>query len=223
MEHETTIPQELVGYWDFEQEPNESNELMSIGSDKNLKGFMIDVITEGEGMNEYAPRQMVFGTGAPFISGTNFKIETTPSWKLDGANITIPATGNGEAGSVSVTYPTEGNYDATLTLTNGWGSVSKTFSSVQVGAGVGIEEEDLAAAYEAYPNPFYNDLNVRFATEGNYTINIYNANGALIDQIVANVEAGESLPVVVNGGAGVYFINVVKDGKIMDALKVIKR
>ena len=223
MQHTTEIPAELVGYWDFEQEPNENNELMSTGSDKNLKGFLIDVITEGEGRNVFAPRQMVFGTGAPFIAGENYKIETVPSWKLEGANITVPAEGNGEAGKIQVTYPEKGKYDATLTLTNGWGSVSKTFSSVTVGTGEGIAEEDLAAAYEAYPNPFYNDLNVRFATEGNYTIYIYNANGALINRIAADVEAGEELPVVVNGGAGVYFINVVKDGKIMDALKVIKR
>ena len=36
MEHQTVIPESLIGYWDFETEPNENNEIIRENSQKKL-------------------------------------------------------------------------------------------------------------------------------------------------------------------------------------------
>ena len=51
MEHQTVIPESLIGYWDFETEPNENNEILSTGSNKTLKGYMTEIKTVSQGVN----------------------------------------------------------------------------------------------------------------------------------------------------------------------------
>lgn len=224
MEHQTVIPESLIGYWDFETEPNENNELFSTGSNKTLKGYMTKIETVSQGVNEYVPVDITYGTGAPFISGSVFKVETKPSWKLEEAQIQGDIEGTGEAGSVVATYPSEGEFNAVLTLENGWGSVSKTYRSVTVkDDGVGITDKELEVAYNAYPNPFVDELNIRFANEGIYTIEVFDATGKMIEAKETAVVDGENVHLSVNGAAGIYFINIKQETKVLKALKVIKK
>lgn len=223
MEHLTTIPESLIGYWDFETEPNENNEIFSTGSNKNLKGYMTEIKTVSQGVNQYVPVDITYGTGAPFISGSIFKVETKPVWKLEEAQIKGAVTGTGESGNVVAAYPSEGEFNATLTLENGWGSVSKTYRSVTVTKGVGISDSELGIAYNAYPNPFVNELNVRFANEGTYSIEVFDATGKMIEAKETTVANGGDIHLTVNGAAGIYFINIKQDAKILKALKVIKK
>ena len=224
MEHQTVIPESLIGYWDFETEPNENNEILSTGSNKALKGYMTEIKTVSQGVNQYVPVDITYGTGAPFISGSIFKVETKPSWKLEEAQIQGDITGTGEAGSVVAAYPSEGEFNAILTLENGWGSVSKTYRSVTVkDGGVGFADNELEIAYNAYPNPFVDELNIRFANEGTYAIEVFDAAGKKIDAKETTVADGENIHLSVNGAAGIYFINIKQDTKILKALKVIKK
>ena len=224
MEHQTVIPESLIGYWDFETEPNENNEILSTGSNKTLKGYMTEIKTVSQGVNQYVPVDITYGTGAPFISGSIFKVETKPSWKLEEAQIQGDITGTGEAGSVVAAYPSEGEFNAILTLENGWGSVSKTYRSVTVtDGGVGFADNELEIAYNAYPNPFVDELNIRFANEGTYAIEVCDAAGKMIDAKETTVADGENIHLSVNGAAGIYFINIKQDTKILKALKVIKK
>jgi len=224
MEHQTVIPESLIGYWDFETEPNENNEILSTGSNKTLKGYMTEIKTVSQGVNQYVPVDITYGTGAPFISGSIFKVETKPSWKLEEAQIQGDITGTGEAGSVVAAYPSEGEFNAILTLENGWGSVSKTYRSVTVtDGGVGFADNELEIAYNAYPNPFVDELNIRFANEGTYAIEVFDAAGKMIDAKETTVADGENIHLSVNGAAGIYFINIKQDTKILKALKVIKK
>ena len=224
MEHQTVIPESLIGYWDFETELKENNEILSTGSNKTLKGYMTEIKTVSQGVNQYVPVDITYGTGAPFISGSIFKVETKPSWKLEEAQIQGDITGTGEAGSVVAAYPSEGEFNAILTLENGWGSVSKTYRSVTVtDGGVGFADNELEIAYNAYPNPFVDELNIRFANEGTYAIEVFDAAGKMIDAKETTVADGENIHLSVNGAAGIYFINIKQDTKILKALKVIKK
>lgn len=127
MQHQTTLPTGLVGYWDFEANTDATNKMFSSGTDKAIYAGIQDFARS-------APLQPVsFGPGVPFIQGTNYQITTTADWKLDGAEITTQPTGTGEAGNVAVKYLNNGLYRATLTLKNGWGNSAKTFEFVKVG------------------------------------------------------------------------------------------
>lgn len=224
MEHQTVIPESLIGYWDFETEPNENNEILSTGSDKTLKGYMTEIKTVSQGVNQYVPVDITYGTGAPFISGSIFKVETKPSWKLEDAQINGDIAGTGEAGSVLAAYPSEGEFNAILTLENGWGAVSQTYRSVTVkDDGSGFADSELEIAYNAYPNPFVDELNIRFVNGGTYTVEVFDATGKTVSVKETMVADGENVHLSVNGAAGIYFINIKQDSKILKALKIIKK
>lgn len=218
MEHQTEIPESLIGYWDFETDANAENKIYSIGSNKKLEAF----VNEKSG-TEYVPLQMTFAPGAPFIAGTNYKIETLPTWNIRGAELTN-TTGSDETGSVTATYAKEGTYSATLTLSNGWGSDTKTFEFVTVeGGGLGIEDDQLEAAFSAYPNPFIEEVHVRFANEGVYDIEVFDIAGKMFSAQQVKASAGEYVNIAVNGASGTYFIKIKEGNKTMKALKVIKK
>lgn len=222
MEHQTVIPESLIGYWDFETDADENNKIYSTGK-QPFEAYMTEIKTVSKGNNEYIPVQMTFGTGAPFIQGDKYKIQTQPSWKLEEASDIRVSEGTDLAGSATAIYKKDGVYSATLTLANGWGEATKTFQFVTVdGSGVGIPESELGVAYNAYPNPFVNELYVRFADEGTYTIEVFDAAGKLVETQETTVADGGDIHLSVNGAAGIYFINIKQDAKILKALKVIK-
>ncbi|MBO5720471.1 MAG: LamG domain-containing protein, partial [Bacteroidales bacterium] len=111
----------FIGYWDFETDSQSDNSLLSIGANKALKSYLYDP-TVKENSN-YTIKETTFAAGAPFVSGTNYKIETLPTWKFKGGSIQS-ATGDKASGEASVSYYKEGIFPATLTLTNGWGTDS---------------------------------------------------------------------------------------------------
>lgn len=66
-------------------------------------------------------------------------------------------------------------------------------------------------------------MNIRFANEGTYAIEVFDAAGKMIDAKETTVADGENIHLSVNGAAGIYFINIKQDTKILKALKVIKK
>lgn len=223
MDHQTVIPEGLIGYWDFETDADENGKLKSTGTNKNLIAYTADSKTMGEGNNEYPPTESTFAPGAPFIAGSNYLITTTPSWKSGKGSSVKDVLGNGEAGSSNITFSKEGTYTATLTLSNGWGSDTKTFEYVTVKAGSSIDATEMNAAYNAYPNPFYNEVNVRFEEAGKYMVEILNTTGTTIDMHTVEVNAGGFVTMNVSGNPGIYLIHIKRDGKTLRALKVIKK
>lgn len=223
MKHQTEIPEGLSGYWDFESEVDENNYMLSTGTEKNLKAAVVAVQVLGEGNNDYVNQPVSYGAGAPFITGQNYKIETIPTWKLGvDATITEASKYTSTAGSIKANYAKSGLYEATLTLTNSWGTDSKTFQYVKVGDGSGIEEND-AINFSAYPNPFVDEVNVQFVNGGTYTVEIHNLAGQLVSTESLQVNAGEFVNMNVSGSAGTYFITVKDNGKVLKSLKVIKK
>lgn len=54
-------------------------------------------------------------------------------------------------------------------------------------------------------------------------MNVFDAAGKMIDAKETTVADGENIHLSVNGAAGIYFINIKQDTKILKALKVIKK
>lgn len=228
MEHieDSSIPVSLIGYWDFESEVNEQGSLNSTGTNKNITGAIMTqqaVAGGNEGETEWVPSTIAFAPGAPFIPGTNYRIETSAQWSLGDATVVTPGDGNAEAGSATIKYNEAGDKTATVTLVNGWGSDSKTFNYVRVeDNSTDIDELD-DATFSAYPNPFENEVNIQFAKEGEYELQVYSTVGSLVYSETVNVSNNQFVSVTVNAPKGSYFVQILKDGKSVKVIKLIKK
>ena len=63
---------------------------------------------------------------------------------------------------------------------------------------------------------------VNFATEGNYTVNVYNAAGQLVASKAQFMNAGQTAQIAL-GQAGVYVLSVQKDGKAVANVKLLNK
>ncbi|MBR5324348.1 MAG: T9SS type A sorting domain-containing protein [Muribaculaceae bacterium] len=210
----------LIGYWDFETDANADNNVISpiYYNNKQLKSGIYEITTVSEGNNQYLPKEITYAAGAPFISGTNYKIETLPTWKFKGGSI-LSSAGNKSTGSAKVVYTEEGNYPAILTLSNGWGSDTK---QVQMIVETGIEDVTLEEM-RAFPNPFENEVYVAFAAAGDYTAEIYDYTGRLINTLAVSAVAGAAYEIPVDGESGIYFIKVKGEAGLLSVMKVVKK
>lgn len=224
MGHFTEIPDGLVGYWDFETDADEDGYIYSTGTNKSLKAAVLTSASTGEseGATSFSTMPATFEAGAPFISGS-FEVKTLPNWGLVRNAATANEVVTPTAGSVDVTYSEDGEYQATLTLSNSWGSDSKTFPLVVVEGGTGIEDAS-AVSTDVYPNPFENELYINFVEEGTYTVQVYGLAGNLVSEQAMSAVAGDVIRVSVNAAPGTYLVKVLnKDAETVKAVKVIKK
>ena len=108
-----------------------------------------------------------------------------------------------------------------MTLSNDWGSDTKTIM-VYVVYMDGIEDPSLSEM-QAFPNPFENEVYLKFVESGDYTIEVYDYSGCLINTSLLSVNDGEIVNIPINGQSGIYFIKVKCDGELLDVMKVIKK
>lgn len=217
------IPENMVGYWTYETEPNEEGAFMNEGSKEGVLGGLHSYTAgAGEGEGNFKWESASYAPGCPFVAGTSYPVTTSPKWTINKGNITN-ASGSDTEGSAQVTFAKNGIYSATLTLENGWGTDSKTFEFITVGNPDGVEEVNLEAELKAYPNPFIDHVNVKFTVEGIYTVRICDMNGTVVCEKAQQVAAGEMIRINVNVGGGTYIGQVLKDGKLVRAVKLLKK
>ena len=223
MKHQSSsvTDSDFIGYWDFESEAQSDNTMKSIGYNKDLVSGTYEIKTISQGNNQYMPQSISFAAGAPFISGTNYKIETLPSWKLKKASL-ISSEGNKDAGNAKVIYAEAGDYTATLTLSNGWGSDTKTIDVVTIYP-TGVEDVAVEEMMKAFPNPFENEVYVSFVEEGIYTVELYDNAGRMLNQASVAATAGEVINIPVDGEAGIYFLKVKGEEGLLKVMKVAKK
>ena len=219
MQHQPTAPAGLIGYWDFETDPRADHTILSTGTNKSLIAGIYEVIMLSEKESDFRPQPFSFAPGAPFIAGDVYKVTTTPKWTYKGATV-VESAGDGKSGHSKVFYQNEGNYSANLTLENSWGSDSKPINFISVTTGI---EDVTLEEMMAFPNPFEDEVYVRFANEGSYTVDIFDNAGRQISSRNASVDAGEMMNISVNGASGIYFIKISKEGTLFKAIKVIKK
>ena len=219
---ENEVPEGLQGYFTFEKMNNDGTfpNLGKGGSEHT--GRLVQLVGSG-GENtstaSYEPQHADNNVlGYPGIEGT---LEVTPTytWTLEGAT-----TPNVEGATPTVTYTNAGKVGATLTLSNRWGEATLTKTElVEVTASTGINGVENGVAFEAFPNPFVESVNLRFAEGGTYTLNVLNANGVLVQSNLLTTAAGEVTNVSVTGAKGLYILQIVKNGKTYKTIKLVKK
>ena len=214
----SNLPSGMVAFWDFETKATD-NAFSSVGPMAGIKAGIQDMVaggTEGQATLQYLEPD--YTIGCPFISGTNFKVETKPSWTSDNATFT-DVTGNGEAGSANVSFRADGYYDVTLTLSNSLGSAQKTFSVIKVGNPDAINTVE-AVDLKAYT--VGEDAVVEFAEAGSYEVSVFTTDGTQVARKAAQLQSGNVVNVHL-AKAGIYVLNVKKDGKTVRTVKLIRK
>lgn len=218
MQHIDNPSEALIGYWDFETDPAADGNIYSTGSNKTLTASMMTFANPLEYLEE------TFAAGAPFISGTNYKIETLPTWEFHKTATINSATGNTTAGTAKVEYSEGGTYTATLTLSNGWGSSESKSIDVVVVKQTSDVDEVSAVDTRVYPNPFVDELFVNFAEKGAYTIQVFDLAGSLVSSHAVDAAGGEVIRVSVNATPGSYIVRMANaEGKTVKTVKLIKQ
>ena len=104
-----------------------------------------------------------------------------------------------------------------------WGSDIKSVEIAVIDWPYGVEDA-VIEEMGVYPNPFTDFINMSFAKEGLYTIEIVALDGKLIESKQINATTNECVRVDVDGEKGMYIIKVKNNnGTAVRTLKVIKK
>lgn len=212
-----SLPAGVMAFWDFEKKATD-NYFTSAGT-KAVNGGMQDMVAGGgEGQATLKFVEPTYIAGSPFVSGETYKVETKPSWTSKNATF-ADITGNGEAGSANVSFRTGGDYDVTLTLSNALGKAEKTFSVIKVAYPTGV---DAVETTEMKAYTVGEDAVVEFAEAGAYEVSVYTTAGEQVARKAAQLNAGNVVNVHL-AKAGIYVLNVKKDGKTVRTVKLIRK
>lgn len=212
-----SLPAGVMAFWDFEKKATD-NVFTSVGT-KAVKAGMQDMVAGGgEGQATLQFVEPTYIAGSPFVSGETYKVETKPSWTAKNATF-ADITGNGEEGSANVSFRTGGDYDVTLTLSNALGKAEKTFSVIKVAYPTGVDAVE-GAEMKAYT--VGEDAVVEFAEAGAYEVSVYTTAGEQVARKAAQLNAGNVVNVHL-AKAGIYVLNVKKDGKTVRTVKLIRK
>lgn len=212
-----SLPAGVMAFWDFEKKA--TNNVFTSAGTKAVNGGMQDMVAGGgEGQATLQFVEPTYIAGSPFVSGETYKVETKPSWTSKNATF-ADITGNGEAGSANVSFRTGGDYDVTLTLSNALGKAEKTFSVIKVAYPTGV---DAVESTEMKAYTVGEDAIVEFAEAGAYEVSVYTTAGEQVARKAAQLNAGNVVNVHL-AKAGIYVLNVKKDGKTVRTVKLIRK
>lgn len=212
-----SLPAGVMAFWDFEKKA--TNNVFTSAGTKAVNGGMQDMVAGGgEGQATLQFVEPTYIAGSPFVSGETYKVETKPSWTSKNATF-ADITGNGEAGSANVSFRTGGDYDVTLTLSNALGKAEKTFSVIKVAYPTGV---DAVESTEMKAYTVGEDAVVEFAEAGAYEVSVYTTAGEQVARKAAQLNAGNVVNVHL-AKAGIYVLNVKKDGKTVRTVKLIRK
>ena len=231
MQDFTSAPSGLSALYTFDNELNADNTFSPVMGSKTTKAAIYKVggtVDGVEGSAVYENADPNFVAGYPLLSGSS-EVKTVATWKIPGADITNQSNSNATAvkatgelsGSVQATWPTEGEREIALTLSNDYGTVTKTIKAVHViDPATGIqavagEEGDVKVAADE------NDVLVTLPTEGQYELHLVAANGRVAGQKSGHY-AAHTTAVLHLGHPGVYILEVRRDGQLLPSVKFVK-
>lgn len=216
------VPEGLQAYYKFESLDATDSTFANYGhAGAQYKAKMVRMVGSGGETTSSASYKKqdadISTTGYPGVPGS-LEIKTERKLMVNGARI------SSETDKYAVvSYASAGTYDATLTLTNAWGEAEQKLSeavTISVDKGVGSVEQN---EFSVFPNPFVESVNFRFAEDGAYTINILSVNGVLLQSNAVSASAGRVVNVAISGPKGMYLVQVVKDGRVYKAVKILKQ
>lgn len=210
----TEIPENLKGYWMFEDRyATNAKKFPNLGKAGDYPGGCFKGINMGDN-NNLDPNVVA---GSSWLSGST-PLKATLTWDFKGAS-NVDLT-NPDA--PVVTYDKEGEYPATLTVTNAWGTSTKTVN-IKATTTVGIKDGKADKAVVVTPTTVEENFNVRLLDGGKYTISVYSANGMLVKKQVNDCLDNEVVQVSLNAPSGVYFVKVLKNEMPLEFVKIIKK
>ena len=216
-----TAPSGLQGYWTFENTITDATGL-KVFPNLGQKGSSYTaayVLMEEDGNNQV--EKIIDGQngelGNPMINGS-LQVKTTKEWNLPSAVVEQSTSDN-----ATISYNAVGTYTAGLTLKNMWGSDIKSVEIAVIDWPYGVEDA-VIEEMGVYPNPFTDFINMSFAKEGLYTIEIVALDGKLIESKQVNVTTNECVRVDINGEKGIYIVKVKNiNGTAVRTMKLIKK
>ena len=219
-----TAPSGLQGYWTFEtsQENSDGKRVFPNLGQKGTSYVAEMISTQGAENGEDGIEETVLDAsndelGNPMINGS-YNVTTTTEWNLPNADVKAK---NDQGATIS--YNAIGDYTAGLTLKNMWGSDTKEIDIIVVPYPYGVEESEIETM-GVYPNPFTDFVNLSFAKEGVYSIEIVAIDGKLIESKSLSVSANEIVRVDINGDKGLYLLKVKADnGTAVRTIKIVKK
>lgn len=215
----------LKGFWNFEEDQVLDKGFVNKAINGPKEAYLIygqQQTISGEGRTKivYAPAN--WEAGSPFLSGTNYQVETKPTWSFAKATLSDQKSDK-TSGSVKVTYKKSGVFTGMLTLTNSWGTATKLFEGITVASSDNVEMTD-EISLAAFPNPFVETMNIRFAAAGAYKVSIFDLSGTLVSSQAVEAEAGGIVTVNLDAPAGIYLLRVqTAEGKLLQTVKLQKK
>lgn len=214
-----TVPENLLGYFDFEDAPQADGRFLSKGKKDFCAGTHDYGNGEKEGQGVLLWTQPEFCAGTPFVGERSWQVTTTPEWEADNATIEA-ASGNAEAGSARVRFFNQGVYDVNLRLKNEYGDDRKSII-VLVGetsvSNVGADRLNVS------PSLFDDSFNVTFDASGTYQLTVTGADGSILFRRQVTVDAGETIGVTPNAASGLCLLTVTRAGNAPATIKLIKK
>lgn len=215
-------PDGLEGYFTFENQATDDDGMPyfvneGLASAAVPGGYMTTGKEENGATVDIKQNQFTTTNGVPMIEGTQPVKFESAKWMVDGA-ILNTATET----AANATYNKQGTYPVTLTLSNSWGTTSKTLNDyIVVKSTVGIDNATTQEGYMIYPRPFEGEVGLLFAEEGNFEVMAFDMSGRRVAQRTYQALAGEVSALSMKGAAaGTYVVTIMKDGKCVRSLKV---
>lgn len=212
----------LRAYFDFENEPLASGDIRSAVGE-HVTGHLTGLTWKGEGNQAWEKATVPpFGPSNGWVVGDTYPIETTASWSAKKAQIS-GTTNDDTSGSAKAQWSALGVYPVTLTLENAWGKDTKTFNVINVVKTPSSVEAVEMLDLTVYPNPFVEDVRLRFAEAGRYDVALYDLSGRLVSRSAVVAEAASFHTLHVDAPSGLYLMRVAREGKVITTVKLQKR
>lgn len=214
-------PDGLEGYFTFENQQTDADGNIYFPNEGNAAAAVAGAyMTTGQDQNgtnvDVKQNQLTTALGVPAIEGSLPITFESSKWMLDGAQLNTFTESTANA-----TYNQEGTFPVTLTLTNSWGTTSKTINDyIVVKTSSGIDNAKTAEGYMIYPRPFENKVNLLFAEDGNFEVLAFDTAGRRVAQRTFQATTGEVSELSLQGAKGTYVVTILKDGKCVRSVKV---
>ena len=213
------LPTNVLAYWGFDTDADENYFFTAMGTKPEAKVCAFKIVAGiNEGSGTQTPQFPLYTSGTPFIEGSTYMIETLPTWTAKRAVIS-EAAGNSTAGTAKLSYAKPDDRIVTLTLANTLGSDSKDYPVFSIKT-TGVENMNEAGELRTYT--VEDLLFVEFAEDGNYQVSVYTVSGVLAAQKAETLHAGQNMSITI-GASGIYLVKVMKDGKEVRTIKILKK
>lgn len=219
------VPDDVLGFWDFESSISGSSYTGVAGKNATNKApvaryYEYVAGDKNQGTSDRLESLNMIGTGgSPFCAGQASPVITRPTWTTRGRQLS--ASGTGEAGEAKISFPRQTDYSVDLTLENSHGAVTKSYPTVKVVPnptainGIEADGENDVKTYTSDGTIFLD-----FANDGDYNVEVYNMAGMLAARKQIQVVANQTATVRI-GTAGVYLVKVSDASGVLRTVKLI--